>query len=181
MCSGNFTWPFFFPWKTPSTAVKNPKSKPWLFFPTLVKKYRNLHFCRMKGLRLEENSLIHKIRITLSHQLLDTEYSLFSAKDLQWGVWKCHTVEMIALNINRMVLLKQNARRMLGFVLKLRYFLLLAKKWSSTLVANNVEDHDFDAFGLWFPLRRGILWLFFSSGLTVYHHRIGIQEMSWYF
>lgn len=148
----------------------------------------------MKGLNLEENSLIHKIRIVLRHELLETVFFVYVQKIYRLEVWKCHTVEMISFNINGVVPSKANARQVLGFVLKHRCFLLLAKKkWDSTLVINNLEYPNFDTFQLWYQLalgalrvknvllRRGFLWLFFSSGLTVCHHRIGIQEMSLYF
>ena len=49
--------------------------------PHFGQEVQNLQCCEMKGLNLEGNPLIHKIRVMFSRELFETEYSSFCAKD----------------------------------------------------------------------------------------------------
>lgn len=49
--------------------------------PHFRQEVQNLQSCEMKGLNLEENPLIHKVRVRFSRELFETEYSSFCAND----------------------------------------------------------------------------------------------------
>lgn len=142
----------------------------------------------MKCLHLEGNPLIHKISIIFSHELLKQTILCFEQKIT---VGSLEIGKMIIFNISRTGPLKANPRRVLGFVLKLRYFLLLAKK---KMELNNLQltmlkviiwtlsNQSISRLGVRrvknVSLNRESLWLISPSTFTVCHHRIKIQEMS---
>lgn len=53
------------------------------FLSNFGKEVQNLQYCKMKGLNLEGNPLIHKIRVMLSCELFETEFASFCANDPQ--------------------------------------------------------------------------------------------------